>query len=90
MIRGVLFAVCAAALMGCAMESGEDETTTAVDTSADPATMMNMDRGYIRPSLSVTDNDRCGSPRHRVEDPSALPTNLTHVPTPVQMTTTTR
>lgn len=89
MIRGVLFAVCACALMGCAMESGEDETTTAVDTSADPATMK-MDRGYVRPSLQVTDNDRCGSPRHRVEDPSALPPGLTHVPTPVQMTTTTR
>lgn len=88
MIRGLLFAACAAALMGCAMESGEDETSTApgVEESTDTASMA-MDRGYMRPSLHANDTDRCGSPRHRVENPNALPTSLTHVPTPVQMGT---
>lgn len=87
MIKGLLVVFCGAALMGCAMDAGEDETPTATDTSQTDSFTINMDREFHAPQVgTVPDTDKCGSPhnhKHKINVPLSQPIDM-HVGGPVQ------
>lgn len=87
MIKGLLVVFCGAALMGCAMDAGEDETPDVASSSQTESFTVNLERDFHAPQVgTVPESDRCGSPhkhKHKINVPLDQPADIRVVGGPV-------